>query len=66
MVSNLSVLVPQAENFDMIAFTFQEVPRSKKSQRFAELSEYLHNKGFVAIDNSFCQMWEMLLVIFIK
>lgn len=30
-------LIPEAEVFDIVAFAFQEVPRSEKSQRFQEL-----------------------------
>lgn len=34
MLSNIEEMLPNADTFDIIAVTFQEVPMSKKQQRF--------------------------------
>ena len=51
---NPEVLLQDVESFDLVAITFQEVPRSKKSQRYDELNQFMTVRGFVSLDSSFC------------
>lgn len=59
-------MIPNAQNFDIIVITSQEVPRSCKKQRFQDLLNFFEPKGFLNIDDTFCNMWEMFLIVFVK
>jgi hypothetical protein len=50
----------------MIVIGCQEVSRNLKTARIAELETYLNKQGFVNIEVSFNNMWEIFMIIFVK
>jgi len=59
-------LIPKAEKYDMIVVTCQEIVRSLKTTYVEFLEVFLEEKGFVNIEDSYNEMWEMFMVIFVK
>lgn len=64
--NNSDVLIPDAENFDIIVITCQEVLRENKKIHLVELETFLLSKGFVNIEDSFNGMWELIMIVFVK
>jgi len=50
----------------MIVVTCQEIVRSLKTTYVEFLEVFLEEKGFVNIEDSYNEMWEMFMVIFVK
>ena len=59
-------MIPDAENFDIIVITCQEVLRENKKIHLVELETFLLSKGFVNIEDSFNGMWELIMIVFVK
>ena len=63
---NPETLVRNIEDSDIIVVGSQECERPKKANRIGELEEFMKAHDFYNIDSTFCGMWEMFIVIFVK
>jgi hypothetical protein len=58
------LVLPNPNDFDIIAYGLQECPRGKQRIAFEELKLYLKYFGFFDVD--FTEMWELMLCVFVK